>query len=454
MATPKEAGGDAVKQAVSLARDIAPEMEAILLTHYPDAETLDTFLPGAPPLATVHAINQGVARAMAAAGVEVLVQRADRAAYRRWRDTLDEAPGPGEWMDRAGLLRGAAAFQLLGLPPAAKPAGPPLGKPAGPIVDKLLAAFEDEGSDGFETLVNRVLAEGRQDVVDLAGRKTASRHGQPAAVELMQALAGVAEVGEFGPSGWASLVCLPVGLPADRLPDAAAIVAGLSASGALPETTEIRLLPRWHAPDAVVGMPPAALRRLLVDLLAGRDPQDLRAGDPADLVELGFGVLVGVEIDWDIPQWDRILAEGGLPETDEEEDEAEQEAAEEQEANRFDAWRISVFDSQDGTVPLGLVPPTAVAAEIEEFIAEAGEQTEGIEEIRHFVDVARAEVGEEEVVCRAEVVGDSLDLALYTVSGRFLDGMTMEAERMPAPAEQMVKLLEAFIRVVKDTPGR
>jgi hypothetical protein len=44
-------------------------------------------------------------------------------------------------------------------------------------------------------------------------------------------------------------------------------------------------------------------------------------------------------------------------------------------------------------------------------------------------------------------------LSIYTTGGRFLDSMTVAADRLPAPAEQMPRLLESFVRVVRDTPG-
>ncbi|MCR0985695.1 hypothetical protein [Roseomonas populi] len=97
---------------------------------------------------------------------------------------------------------------------------------------------------------------------------------------------------------------------------------------------------------------------------------------------------------------------------------------------------------------------TTVGAEIEEFLDEAGAQTRGLEEIVACVTAARRKAGDEEVVCRAEIVGEGLELSLYTGSGRFLDGLTLPEERLPAKAVEMPALLESFVRMVRDAPGR
>ncbi|WP_040613813.1 hypothetical protein, partial [Teichococcus cervicalis] len=74
-------------EAEARARELAPELRSIVLTHYPDAETLDLMRPGAGlSLAGHQAANRAVARAMAEQGVAVLVQQAERGAFRRWAD--------------------------------------------------------------------------------------------------------------------------------------------------------------------------------------------------------------------------------------------------------------------------------------------------------------------------------------------------------------------------------
>ena len=106
----------AINQAAELARDIAPDIDMVLITHYPDAETLDTLRPGDTDLRTALAVNSAVASEMLDAGVEVLVQRADRAAFRRWMADRDDTPeNRRAWIDRTRLLRGSAALEVLGL---------------------------------------------------------------------------------------------------------------------------------------------------------------------------------------------------------------------------------------------------------------------------------------------------------------------------------------------------
>jgi hypothetical protein len=449
---PRTEDEDWVGQALALAQDLGGELDSILLTHYPDAETLDTLRPGAPPLAAVTAATRAVAQALAAEGVEIFVQIADRAAFRRWmqgrEDTAEIRHG---WIDRGRLLRGAPAFRALGLdaPPAPKPQ--PFAKAPGPIADRLLTAFMAEDGRGFDDLAQALLAAGRQDVLDLALRKIAARHGDEAAEDLEGALLAAAEAANLGPSGWAQVIALPVALPVTRPPDAAAMGESLVAAGLLPDSLEVRFLPGWRSPDAVAALSPLAVRRILLDLLAGAEPTDLPPGDTDELAQRGFGVLVGLQLDWSLPVWDAIVAAGDLPpEPDEDDAETPEEA---RRAEMFDRWRGATFEACEGCVPLAIVPLSEVDAEISDFIEEAGGEAGGLAEIRDFVAMARDEARGEEVVCRPEVLGDALELSLYTVGGRFLDSLTLAADRLPARAEEMPRLIEGFVRVVRDTPG-
>lgn len=451
----KDQSGKALDAAVELARDVAPDLGALLLTHYADAETLDTMRPGETDLETIRAVNRAVAAEMTDQGVEVLVQRADRAAFRRWMQGRQDTPeNRRAWIDRGRLLRGDAALQVLGLGPARSPSPKPrFNKQPGPIADQLLAAFVAGEEDDVEALAQDLLSAGRDDVLDLAIRKAAERHGGQNAEELGEALLSVAAGDAVGPSGWAELVALPVALPQGQLPDAAAISDGLIASGALEDTIELRFLPGWRSPQALASLSPGALRRVLLDMLSAAEPRDLPPGDTDELLRGGFGVLVGLQIDWDIPVWDDILARGGLPlATD---DDGRGETAEEaRAATLFDSWRGAVFEVSGGCVPLALVPPVEVGAEIAEFLDEAGAQTRGLEEIVEFAAKGRREAGDDEVVCRIEVVGEGLELSLYTEQGRFLDSLSLPAERMPAKAVEMPRLIGAFVRIVRDAPGR
>lgn len=444
---------DRVTEAANLAGDIAPEVEAILLTHYPDVETLDTLRPGETDLAAVQAVNRAVARAMLDAGVEVLVQRADRAAFRRWMSDRDDTPEERRrWIDRDRLLRGSAALAALGLKePVASPHRT-FGKAPGPIADQLLEAYDDQDSGDFDRLVQDLMAAGRIDVLDLAVRKRGERDGEEAGDDLDWDLLVAAEGAAIGPSGWTELVALPVALPVSDVPDGDEIVQGLIRSGALADTDELRLLPGWRSPDALADLSFGAVRRVLIDMVDGKAPRDLPPGDTDELARHGFGVLIGLRIDWAIPVWEEIAAAGDLPE------EPDEQAADTPEETRraalFDQWRGRVFQEGQGCVPLDLVPFSEVANEIADFLAEAGEQTGGLDEIRAFIAACRDKADGEEIVCHPQPMAEALELSVYTESGERVDSLTMRASRLPAPAEEMPLLIGSFVRLVRHRPGQ
>jgi hypothetical protein len=445
-------GDDAVEAAAELARDVAPDLDGILVTLYPDAETLDTFHPGDADLETANAIARAVGQVMAEEGVEVFVQRADRGAFRRWLAEREDTPEIRRgWIDRGRLLRGADALRALGLappPPARAPRFPPA---PGPTADTLLAAHDDPDSGEFAALAGAVIEAGRGDVLDLALRKLRAQRSEENAAEFLAELLEIAEGAEVGPSGWAGLVALPVALPPAGVPDAVALAEGLLASGGLAPEEELRLLPGWRSPDAAAALPPPAIRRVLLDLAAGREPRDLPPGDTDDLARRGFALLVGLRVDWDIPIWDVIEAEGGLPD----EPSGDQDTPEERgRAKALDRWRARVAADHGGAVPLDLVPLSQAGDAIADFLDEAGTQVAGIEEIRDFVAMARREAGADDVVCRPEIIGDALELTVHTAEGRFLDSLTLAADRLPASPEAMLGLIGTFVRLVRDVPGR
>ncbi len=447
-------GDDRVRRAVHLARDVAPDIDVILLTHYPDVETLDTLRPGETDLRTVQAVNRAVAEEMRDAGVEVFVQRADRAAFRRWIADRDNTPEQRRrWIDRTRLLKGDAAAAVLGLEGGLDESGAPapdsFGKAAGPAADRLLDAYDDQDSGEFDSLVQELMRAGRTDVLDLAIGKCAERDGDEAGDDLNWVLLVAAEGATIGPSGWAELVALPVALPATDVPDGEDIIQGLIRSGALADTEEVRLLPGWRSPDALAALSFVAVRRLLLDLVDGKAPRDLPADDTGDLARQGFGVLIGLRIDWAIPVWEDIEAAGGLadmPEDHAAQDDARRDAL-------FDRWRGRVFQQGPGCVPLDLVAFSQVANEIADFLAEAGAQTQGLDEIRAFVALCRDKAGNVDVVCHMDVAGEALTLSIYTDTGEPVDSLTVRADTLPVPAEEMPVLVGGFVRLVRDRPG-
>lgn len=440
---------EVVTTARSRARDLAPELRSVVLTHYPDAETLDLMRPGGEvPLAVLQEANRAVAAEMLRQGVVVLVQQADRAAARRWRDARQEgAGGPAAWRDRSHLLHGAEALRRIGVE-APAPSRPEKG--AGTPADRLVRLFASEDGAAFEACAEALIAQGRDGVLEQAVRKVAQRHGEEAAVDLSLELLALAEAAPVGPSGWAGLVSLPVALPPDALPDPAALAESFLACGALPEAVSLHLLPQWRAPEAIAALTPVEARQTLLALLAGEAPAALPPAAPEALAQVGFGVLLGLQLDWDVPLWEEI-AEAGLPEPADEG--APPTPADAALAEAFDRWRGMAFQAFGGCVPLALVPLSETGAEIADFLEEAGEQGSVLREIQDFVAVARQEALEEEVVCLPREEEGQLHLTLYTRSGRLLDEIALEAERLPLPAAEMPALLEAIVPLVRRPPG-
>ncbi|MCB8882341.1 hypothetical protein ACELLULO517_18985 [Acidisoma cellulosilytica] len=441
-----------IAERVELARDTASDLSQVLLTHYQDADTLDLFQPGNTDLELTQAINRAVAAEFLESGVEVVVQRADKAAFRRWMTDREDKPETRHgWINRTRLLRGKAAMELLGLKDIDGPP-PAFGKIPGPVADRLLAAYEDDESPEFDTLVQALLRAERIDILDLAIRKIREMQGDDAADDLKWVFLVAAEGAEIGPSGWMELVALPVALAAGRPPDGAELGHDLVASGALGPEVEVHLLPGWRSADALDALSYGAIRSVLMAVADGCEPSDLPPGDTDDLAKNGFGLLIGCRLDWAIPIWEAIVADGGLPEPPEED------AAETPEEARrtalFDGWRERIFEDSKGCVPLELVPFSEVKGEIAAFWADAGDQTRGLNDIREFVTICRNEAGGEDVVCRPEVIGNDLELTLYTVDGRFLDSLTMPASRLPAKAQEMPRLIASFVDLVRDAPGR
>ncbi|MCQ4159256.1 hypothetical protein NON00_04880 [Roseomonas sp. GC11] len=435
-------------EAEALARTLAPELRSVVLTHYPDAETLDLLRPGeAASLAERQAANRAVAAEMLRQGVAVLVQQPDRAAARRW---LDAHPGGGRaWRDREALRQGPEALRLLGLDPAKAPA-PRADKGSGTPAERLMRLFAGEDRLAFETLAETLIQQGRDGVLDQAVRKVAQRYGEEAADDLAQDLLTLAEAAPAGPSGWAGLVALPVALSPGALPDPLALVEGLLASGALSEGVALHLLPEWRAPEAIAELTPVQARQVLLEMLAGQPPAALPPAEAAVLGQGSFAVLIGLQLDWDVPLWEEI-AVSGLPEPPAEDAPATPE--EEARAEAFDRWRSLAYQAQGGCVPLALVPLSETAAEIADFLEEADEQGGGaLREIRDFIEVAREEARGEDVLCLPRATAEELHLTLYTRAGRLLDETRLEAERLPVPPAEMPALLEEFVALVSHRP--
>jgi hypothetical protein len=450
--SPKTKDGKLEKM-VYLAKDVAPELSQVLLTHFPDAATLDVFRPGDTDLEGAQAINRAVAVAMADAGVEVIVQRADQAAFRRWTTEHQGKPQARlDWVDREKLLRWNAAMDVLGVQGRRPPPRMAIGKKPGPVADQVLEAYAFEDDRAFDEIVQEILQSERTDILDLAVRKMLESHGDEAAEDLRWTFQVAAEGANIGPSGWMELVGLPVALAVWPPPDGQVIVDGFLGAASQDAAVEVRLLPGWRNAETLASLSCDAVRRILLDLSEGREPADLPPGDTDDLKKTGFGVLIGCRTDWAIPVWDTIVAAGGLPPAAD--DDAEETPEEAARAELFDTWRDAVFEDSKGCVPLDLVAFSDVAEEIAIFLADAAEQTRGLNEIQEFVAMCRREAGGEDVVCRPEIIGDDLELTVYTRHGRFLDSLSMSANQLPAQANEMPKLIASFVDLIRDAPDR
>lgn len=440
-----------VEDAAWLAREVAGDLHSVLLTLYPDAETLDTLRPGETDLATANAITRAVAAVMAEEGVEVFLQRADRGAFRRWLATRTETPEARRaWVDRERVLRGADAWRALGMPmsPDASPAEFPAAP--GPVAEELLVAYADRENGEFEGLVNALLESGRDDILDLALRKMEDRHSAENAAELGADLLAIAGGGALGPSGWAEMVALPVALTIGAAPDAPALAEGLIASGGLAASEQLRFLPGWRSPADIDALSPPAIRRILLDLTEGREPRDLPPGDTDDLVRDGFGVLVGLRIDWNLAIWDEIAAAGGLPE--EEETEAEETPETRAQTKAIEAWRGLVAAETGGSVPLDLVPLGETGNVIAIFLDEAAGQVQGLDLIRDFLAEAEDKAAGAEVVCHPAITGEGLELKAYTAAGLPLGVLTLQAADLPAPPDAVLGLIGGWVRLVQVPP--
>lgn len=436
---------------IAQADAVAERVRAVLFTSFPDAETLELLRPGAGPLEEVRAAQREGAAALARAGVQILVQRADRAGFRRWQDAQARAtsgqPDPLLWRDRqGGYLQGEAALRELGLPASLirRPALRGSGSPA----ERLVRAFAANDAGAMQLQVEALLAEGRQGVLDQAARRLAERYQDEAVEAFEYGLMASAGSLQGGPSGWVTLITLPAGLPPTQLPDGAALIESLLAAGAMPEQVELRLLPEWRDPALLRDITPCALRGALQDLLAGRAPAALPPADPQALLQGGIGMLIGLEFDWRITSWEQLLA-GDLPPPEPLEEDAADEAemVDPQIAaleDAYDAWSSRVFQETNGCVPMPLTPASDTLADIDDFTS-----VEGVDELRQAIEMAQQEAGEETVVGDPDFNEGGLALGLYTESGRYLDTVSIPIEQLPLPEEDMREMLAQLLPLRK-----
>jgi hypothetical protein len=315
----------------------------------------------------------------------------------------------------------------------------------GTPADRLVRAWLDGDDDAFADLAEELIAGGRDGVLAAAVRKLAGRHEDEAVAEFVEALTEVAEAADGGDAfGHAELVLLPV-LSEGRPPDPAPIAAGLPGSGAFPPTAEVAFAEGWRSAEAVDALSPCALRRVLLDVAAGREPANLPPLPPGGMAGGGVAVLVGC-----------LAFRTGPP--GEDPDAVPGSAARAGRDDRpgswsedaFDRWRASLGpDAVRGVVVLPCCPPSALADVVRAFILEAVEGLDPtLEEVAGFVEAAREEAGDgEELVARLAAREGGVGLAVLTRSGRVLDDRTFDLGGTGVTAEDVRRVVEAAMPV-------
>lgn len=312
------------------------------------------------------------------------------------------------------------------------PRRPPEGKAgSGTPADRLLRAWLDQDDEAFAEQAEELVARGRDGVLSTALRKLGERYEEDAVEDFALALTEIAEVAEAGPGfDMAQLVLLPI-LATGALPDPAPLATGLAASGAFPTEAEIAFLAGWRAAEAVGALSPTALRRVLLDIAAGRPPADLPPLDAAETDEGTVAVLVGAALFRTPP-----AAED--PDADLETLDALAEARSAASFEAFEDWREALTPGQTGgALVLGLCAPSELADEIRSLIEEPGEQA--IEEILDFVEAAREEAGGEAIAARLAARDGGVGITVLTASGRVLDSRVFGAGEEDAPDLEAVR---------------
>jgi hypothetical protein len=443
---------DVISLAVANARKLASKFSSVHLTHFLDAATLAAVKPDEPnlDLDLQTRMNRAAAQELLRGGVELSLQIIDRDAYFAW---LGGRPNTAEarsaFRDPSRLLHGEAAARELGLdlptrrPPRARRNGAGAGSPA----DRLVRAFLDGDTGTFDELAEDLISSGRSGVIDMAVRKVAGRQSGDVVEEFTGALTDIAEADDAGDGGWAAMTVIVAAMGDGGVPDAAIVADGLCGSGAFPDGA--RFLPAWRTVKAVLSLHPCSLRRVLRDLMAGREPDDLPPATAGELAETGFPALVGVAVH-------ACPAKDGQP------DDAADERKLSDMMSAYWKWAEARAEAVPGLALLDPVPPSEVASEIDTFLdgpdgddgGDAGAPV-GLGEIRDFVEMAVMEAEGGDAVCHVLVTADGgLDLTVATRAGRVLDQRILTRAELPADASAIILQLRETIDVVPVGSGR
>jgi hypothetical protein len=337
------------------------------------------------------------------------------------RRTTREGPPPG----RGGRGKGAGGG----------------GTPA----DRLIRAWLDEDHDAFADLAEELIAGGRDGVLAAAARKLSEKYEDDTVEDFADDLTEVAEAAEGQRAfDFASLVLLPVATDGEPPPDPEPLARGLAASGAFPPDAEAAFATGWRAAKAVLALSPCAVRRVLLDVAAGRPPTDLPPVPLGGAAENGDGIVVLACA---------LVFRTGPGEDDPEANQEGLDAAEEARARErvgaFERWRASL--GPEGARVLPFCPPSALAYEIDASLdGAASDDDDGatLDEIMDFVEAARREVGGGEVVARLTACDGGVELAVSTRSGLELDRRVFVLEGSGLTADDVARVVEGSVPIV------
>jgi hypothetical protein len=436
---------DVIARAAAAGRQMAGQHSSVRLTHFLDAGTLAAVKPDEPDLDLQNRITRATATELLRSGVDVTLQIVDRDAYFAWLgDRPNTAEERASFLNPSRQISGGGVMRELGLDPGKLKPNPRSKRSAGGAspADRLTRAYLDD-TDEFDDLAEDLIAGGRQGVIDMAASKIEARDGPEAAEEFIDAVTLLAEADDAGERGFAR-ISVVVAATEGLAPDAAAVADGMTGCGAFPDGAAF--LPAWRTVDAVLSLHPCGLRRVLADLVAGREPADLPSAKPGEVPESGFLALVGVAFD-------------AYGDDDEPDDESREEKEFDEQEDAFAKWA----DGRIAAVPglAGLLHPLApseVADEIDLFLgeydaAEGAAPPVDLGEIRDFVEVAQAEGGGD-AVCHVLVTRDGgLDLTMASRAGRILDTRTVAGADLPAEQSAVIRQIRVIADVVMAGPA-
>ena len=341
------------------------------------------------------------------------------------RRTTREGPPPG----RGGRGKGAGGG----------------GTPA----DRLIRAWLDEDHDAFADLAEELIAGGREGVLAAAARKLSEKYEDDTVEDFADDLTEVAEAAEGQRAfDFASLVLLPVATDGEPPPDPEPLARGLAASGAFPPEAEAAFATGWRAAKAVLALSPCTVRRVLLDVAAGRPPTDLPPVPLGGAAENGDGIVVLA-----CALVFRTGPGGDDPAADQEGLDAAEEARARERVGACERWRASLGpEVANGARILPFCKPSALAYEIGAFLDGAEPQGDAVlDEIGDFVETAKREAGGEEAVARLAARGAGVELAVLTRSGRELDRRVFSLEDSGLTAADVSRFVEGDVPVVDGT---